>query len=113
MLKFILSFLLITNICLAQDVKYVEKDQVVPYTGYLFTPKKELEVRLKYIEFQTLEQKLALQQDIMNIMEARLKNHTDYISSLEKSRNNSSWKETGYFLLGALLTGYIAANVSR
>lgn len=115
MRKIILSAIFLTNIATAQcpPVKQIEKGQISECSGYIFSPEKELEVRLKYEQFQTLEQKLLTQKEISDILEQRLKNDKDYIALLEANRDRQFWRETGYFILGAVLTGFIATNVGR
>ncbi len=114
-MKILLAILLLFNIAYADcpPVKRVEKGQVAECTGYIFSPEKELEVRIRYDQFPILEQKLKAQEDISGILEQRLKNHQEYITSLEASRDRQFWRETGYFILGAVLTGFIATNVGR
>ena len=112
-MKFILSLLLISSISFAGEVKYLEQGDPAPYNGYLFTITKELEVRLLNEKLPVLEKKIQLQEDIAQIMEARIKNDKEYISSLEKKQDFQSLKELGYFVLGAVLTGFIAANVGH
>lgn len=113
MIKILFSILLISSISFAEDVKYLQKNEVAPFTGYLFSPQKELEIRLLNEKLPILEKKIELQEDINEILEQRIANNMKYISSLEKDQGRGTLRETGYFLFGALLTGFIAANVGR
>jgi hypothetical protein len=112
-MKSILALFLICSIASAEDVKYLKKDEIAPFTGYLFSPPKELELRLINEKFPILEKQLELQKDINSLLEERLQNDKSYIKSLEGTRDRGLLRETGYFILGALLTGFIASNVGR
>jgi len=114
-MKALLVILLSFNIAYADcpPVKRIEKGQISECTGYIFSPEKELEVRIRYEQYDTMEKKIQNQQEISNILEQRLKNDREYIASLETNRDRQFWRETGYFILGAVLTGFIATNVGR
>lgn len=81
-------------------------------TGYLFTPEKELEVRLKVSTYDQMEQLVKKQEELNNILTKRVDNLQDLnlkYSDRESSRN--FYEKFIYFGLGALVTGFIAANV--
>ena len=101
----------------SKDVEYLVEGSKAPCTGYLFSPKKEYEVRFKVKTYDHIVKIMKEQDELYNTMELRLQNahkHNIYLSKeLEKQKKNDFWMKTFYFSLGAVLTGVIASNVSR
>ena len=123
MRSIVLSLSLISHIAAAQ-VKYVEKGEPAPYTGYLFTPEKELEVRqaneaLKYFKLadETNTRIIKLKDDELVLVRQQAdiwKNQSDALSKeLQEQKNSGFWKQTLYFGLGALLTTALAFGVNK
>lgn len=119
MIKLIITFIfLITNISYAscnKDVTYLKKDSKAPCTGYLFSEEKEAEVRIKIQSYDYLEKFSNKQTELIN-------NYDNQIDVLEQKNNllldrindkesKNFWENTAYFILGAVITGYIAGQV--
>ncbi len=115
MIKFILSILLIANTSMAQ-VTYLKKDVPAPYTGYLFTEDKELQVRIKISQYDTLEQLTKKQDELIVILNDRVENQLKQngllMDELRDRKNVELWQSLGFFVLGAVVTGFIAGQVS-
>lgn len=116
-LSFIISFLISINsyaIC-DKNVYHLVKDQKAPCEGYLFSPEKEQEVRIKIKTYDYLLKYNDKQKEIIDVMNERIVNLQKYNSEIDKELQNRQkfkfWEVTLYFSLGALLTGAIAANV--
>lgn len=98
-------------------VQYVHEFELAPCSGYLFSPEKELEVRLKVDQFNLLEEYSATQADVNEALNKRLQEAHKYNEHLEKrlhqeKRNNEIYNFL-YFTLGVLVTGLVAGNVGR
>ncbi|PCI45898.1 MAG: hypothetical protein COB41_00480 [Proteobacteria bacterium] len=100
-----------------KPVSYLSKGSTVSCTGYLFSPEKELEVRLKVEKYNFLEEYSKTQQDINEILSKRLTDSQEYNQYLSKrlkeERGSKFWRTTLYFGLGVLVTGLIASNVGK
>lgn len=96
-------------------VQFVEAGKPAPCSGFLFSPEKEQEVRIKLQVSSTLESLVKKQQESIDNLDARianLQNYNNYLSTeLEKQDKFNFWKTTLYFSLGVLVTGAIATNV--
>lgn len=121
-MKIIISIFLIFSISFhafaeecTKPVTVIKKGQAAPCDGFLFSPKKEQEVRIKVQSTEILEQLSSRQKDSINNLDARLKNMREYNLELNKQLDDrdrwSFWKKTLYFGLGVAVTGAIAANV--
>lgn len=98
-----------------QDVQYLLEGQTAPCTGYLFSPKKEYEVRFNNETHQYLKDFVKKQDEINTILSKRLENAQNYNEYLGKrlrsEKRDTFWEKSLYFTLGAVLTGVIAVNV--
>lgn len=106
------------------QVKYIEKGEQAPYSGFLFTPEKEAEVRqntesLKYYKlvdesnkrlFELQAKELQYTQEQANLWRSQ---SGELSRQLEDQRNSSFWKQTLYFGLGALVTTALAFGVNQ
>jgi hypothetical protein len=105
-LSTILIGILLTQSVLAAEVKYLEKGQTAPFTGYLIEPELEKEFRLmdKKLEFSTqlntsyegLVKSYAANEAILN---KRVEICQVQNEKLSKPSSNLGWM--GTFLLGA------------
>lgn len=106
------------------QVKYVEKGEPAPFTGYLFTPEKEGEVRqdvesLKYYKLldESNQRIIALKDKELAAVNANYaiwqKQSEQLSKELEDAKSNSFWRQTLYFGLGALLTTGLAFAVNK
>lgn len=123
MIKYVLFAALSSTPALAQ-VKYLEKGEPAPYTGFLFTPEKEQEVRqaneaLKYFKLvdETNQRIIKLKDDELALIKdqgAIWRNQADALSKqLQEEKNSSFWRNTLYFGLGAVLTTALAFGVNQ
>jgi hypothetical protein len=98
-----------------KPVTYLLEKQLTPCTGYLFSPEKEYELRVKEQQFDTLKELTVKQGEVLDIMDKRLtnmQNYNSYLSDeLQKKDKYGFWENLLYFGLGAVLTGAIAVNV--
>lgn len=123
-MKYLILFILSTQLAFAQDVSYLEKGSPAPYTGYLFSPQKEREIRLttetlKYCD-KSKEMALSILQDYETkdkITADRMNLRDQQIDSLSKrlvdAKDDSFLSKAGFFILGALVTGGIAYGLTR
>lgn len=123
-MRYILVLILSLQAAFAQDVAYLPKGTPTPYEGYLFSPLKEREVRLtgetlKYCD-KSKELMISLLQDIESkdkILNDRLNLRDVQIDNLSKrlieAKDDSFLSKTGFFILGAIITGGIAFGVSK
>ena len=122
-----LAIILSISICFpayAADVKYVKEGEPVPYTGYLFTPEKEKELRLLDDKLSLSEQKINLLKSTNELQTQLIDNGNKRIEIYQKqvdylgekvvsTEDKSFWKSTLYFTLGAVLTGAVAYGLSQ
>ena len=98
-----------------KDVTYLEEGKAAPCSGYLFSPKKEQEVRYKTETFNYVQDFANKQGEIIDIMDERITNlqeHNKLLSEeLNKRDKYSFWQSAFYFGLGVVITGAIAKNV--
>ena len=96
-------------------VTYLLEKQMAPCTGYLFSPAKEYEIRVKEQQHDILKDLTVKQGEVLEIMDQRIQNmqkYNAYLSSeLEKKEKYGFVKSFLYFGLGVLVTGAIATNV--
>ena len=115
--------LLITWTASAQ-VKFTEKGQPAEFTGYLFTPEKELEVRQKLLDLdyqkvindsKTRELDLHIKQVIeLNHQIDLYQTSTNKLIERTMSDNrNTFWGGFAYFLVGAGVTTLITYGVRK
>jgi len=101
-MKYIIGlFLMLFTQASAANVTYLEQGAKAPYSGYLFTPEKEKEVRVKIQLYDT-------QEDLLNILQKRLDNQLDQnvvlSDRLEKRETTEFYKNLIYFALGVYVT---------
>jgi len=102
---------LLSNVAFAtcdKPVTYLGQGSTSPCSGFLFSPEKELEVRI-------LVETLKKDQEIKTILEKRLEitqlRLEDVNNQLYKREQTSQLEKSLYFVFGALITGFIANNV--
>lgn len=109
--------------CLA-DVAYVERGNPAPFTGFLFSPDQEKQLRLtdQKLEFCTektnlLKESLETQNEVIKFSNQRVELYKTQSDNLAKQvteiKDDSFWKNSLYFLVGATLTGLVAYGYSR
>lgn len=116
-MKTMLKIFLISSISLNSfaQVTYLEKNKPAPYTGYLFTPEKTIEVKNDLIDLETQKKlnknyrkkidlqikKIKLREEQIDYYKARNHQlHTD-IDSIKRVNN---YERAGWFVLGILAT---------
>jgi hypothetical protein len=117
-MKFILFFLCI-NMALADQVKVLKKGDPAPFDGVLFTKELEKEIRnnlsIADDRIKLLNNINDLSNKEIEVISKRLELYQK--KSLELSELNSKMEDTtfiknaGYFLAGAIITGFIGYGV--
>jgi len=69
----------------SQEVVYLEKGQVTPFTGYLFTPAKEQQLRLLSIEYKLLSEELIIKDKLISKLKLELE-YSDLIVGKERDK---------------------------
>ncbi len=96
-----------------QSVSYLKEGDFVPCNGYLFTPEKELDVRIKLVQLDKLQELSKKQDEMIGILSQRIDNQIQQNILIEKELNDRKqqdyWKYLLSFGLGALLTGGLAS----
>lgn len=123
-LKKLLIFLLIisSNIALADDALYLNKDDKAPFSGYLMPKEKVLDLRNAVLERDTLRLQndslnvsLKLQDDIIAKKDQQLTLYGDQMDKMAKTAYSneslSTWGKIGYIALGIGLTGLAISGV--
>lgn len=84
-------------------------------TGYLFTPEKEYEVRTESYQFSKLKELTATQDELITVLNQRLDNQlkysTDLSNELQSRKDKEFWRNSLFFLLGAVVTGAVSVAV--
>jgi hypothetical protein len=96
-----------------KPVTYLTEGQTTQCSGYLFTPDKELEVRTKLVEYDYISQINKKQNELIVILNERNLNLAKQVSIVEDTSKFNIYVNIGFFILGSLVTGYIASNVNR
>lgn len=108
--------ILLSNICYADDVIFLEKNKPVPYDGYLFTPEKTKDTRIKLLErntFEGLNESLTktntFLQENSSLKDQQIKivmDRNDQLSkSLMEAKSTSNLERILYFALGIIVAG--------
>lgn len=127
MIKLLMIGILLGNVCYADDVTYLDKNQPAPYEGYLFTTDKAKDTRIKLIErstFEGINQSLVktntLLQTNSDLKDQQIKivmdRNDDLSKSLKDAESTSNWERIIYFGLGVLATSaafYGAKKISQ
>lgn len=120
-MKLLISFFLLANIALADEVKVVKKGDTVPYDGVLFTKDKEREIRtdleISEKKILTLKRLNDLNEKEIEILNKRVELYqkkTKEIVNLQLQEDKySNAKNALYFISGALITGLIGYGVIK
>jgi hypothetical protein len=117
-MKFILFFLCV-NIALADQVKVIKKGDPAPFDGVLFTKELEKEIRnnlsIADDRIKLLNKINDLNNKEIEILSNRLelyqKKSLELSDINSKIENTTFIKNAGYFLAGAVITGFIGYGV--
>lgn len=120
MIKLFCTILLITPLSWAEcskPVTYLKETQPATCSGYLFTEEKELEVRTKVLQYDTLDKLVKKQDELIDNLTQRVdltsKQNIVLYNEIQ-SRSDREWYiNIAFFLGGSLITAYIASNVNR
>lgn len=119
-MKLLLVLILISTQAFAictKPVTLLDEGAKTECKGYLFTPEKELEVRIKIANFSNMEELVKKTEELNVITEARLNNQLDLnqklITEVNSQNNRTFLQNAVFFTLGALVTGYLATNVGK
>ena len=121
LLSILVSFMISYSQANAQDVKVVKKGETVPFDGVLFTKELEksirMDIQLSEKKVDTLSKLNDLNEKEIDILTKRLQLHQQKTIEMAdrevESENRSFWKNTIYFISGAIITGLISYGVNR
>ena len=116
MIKYLFTLLfLIPSLAFAeckQPVSILLEGDKAPCSGYLFTPEKELEVRTKVSNYNTMENLVKKQDEIIDVLNQRVTNQyqqNQILNDQLQLREKESFTQKAiFFVLGAVVTGLIA-----
>lgn len=118
-LCYLLIFLYSFNIYCDDTVVYLEEGKPAPYTGYLFNPTKEKELRLLDVNLtyyksfsESLQNINKAQEDNLKQMDYRLTLRDKRIEELT-DRQDGIWGKIGFFILGSVITGLVSYGVYK
>lgn len=120
-MKLLLSLLLASSLSFAtvcpQPVKYLTEGSAAPCAGYLFSPEKEQEVRIKIDQFEPMEKLIKNQDELISVLNQRVQlahaQNLELEGFLQKRSDFNVYMNVAFFLAGAFLTGLIASNVGK
>jgi len=115
-ISLILSILLYSQFTFADCLKpitYLETGATTQCSGFLFTKEAELENREKLVQYDYLVKINKKQDELVNILNDRTINLMKQVSLAEENGKFNTYVNIGFFVLGSLITGYIASNVNR
>lgn len=115
-MKILLIFILTINISFGQESKFLKKDSLVPFDGYLVTPQRVEELRKGILERdkykllnESLEKSLSLEKTNNELQEKKvtlLTEQNDRLGqTLGETRNSSDFNKILWFSLGIIATG--------
>ena len=120
----LLTYVVYIQQSIAQDVVFIEKDAQAPYAGFLFTPEKEKETRLKLVDLNfymdldsSKTRQIELYKQEGDLLRAQVDLHRDNSvrlnNELMSANNDGFWKGFWMFALGAGVTTAITYAVRR
>ena len=96
-----------------KPVTYLETGATTQCSGFFFTKEAELDNREKLVQYDYLVKINKKQDELVNILNDRTVNLMKQVSLAEDSGKFNVYTHIGFFVLGSLITGYIASNVNR
>lgn len=102
-MKILLIFLLSINLVFAQNAVVLNKGDSAPFKGALVKPER-LNSLVKAEKKNIVLQDLRLTQD--ELIEYHKDTARKYRTRLAEEKFNSFWTNTGYFVLGVIITGF-------
>ena len=111
----LLMITLVTLTANSQDIVALEKGEVAPFSGALVPPEKLNEMRKVDEELVITRKQITSFKELNAVNEEKIDFYrvtaSDYRDELRSERTKNVFKNAGYFLLGALLTG-VATKVA-
>lgn len=96
----------------SKPVTYLQEGTPAICSGYLFTPEKELDVRLKITNYEKLELIIKKQDELVDVLNKRIEvqlQQNKELNELIATRENETFLHKALFFgLGAVLTGLIS-----
>lgn len=122
--SFLITILISSNICFADDAKYISAGQNAPYDGFLFTVPKTQELRKTVIEHKTyklinesLEKSVTEQSNIITLERDKnkmlLEQNDKLAVELKDARDTSDRTKLLWFALGVIGTGLVTYGISK
>lgn len=118
-ISILIAFCLSFNAFAVDDnsVVYLPKNNPAPFSGYLITPAKADKVHDINVELKSQQKINGLLQEEQDLYVKRLQNSQAESDRLAKQlvdeRDKSFFNKAGYFVLGAVLTGFISYGLVR
>lgn len=119
----LITIMLLISYSVTAQVKYIEKDTPAPYTGYLFSPDKELEAKNAMLDVEYYKALDASNKRLSGLYESEIKDINDELGNyktanqeLFKRNMEQSSKFVGpflYFLIGAGVATAITYGVRK
>lgn len=116
MKKLLILILLISNITLAEDSVQLGKGQLAPFDGFLLPKEKVIELKNQDLDNQFLKKTNQNLELINQDYEKRLTlyiNQNDKLAKRLTESDTNILEKSGYFLLGAVITGVIGYGVYK
>ncbi len=117
MTKLIAFFLMFSMVASADQVKYIQKGQEAPYTGYIFDLEAEQKNQFRLLERDNFEKQISLYKENEKIYEANSdmwqKVATENTERLVKLERNTFWQNALFFTLGVVATSALAIGLSK
>jgi len=118
-MKLLLIFLLSFS-CYAQEIVAIKKGQIAPIDGFIITraAHNKIKAKMETLEYENIKlHDLAIAQDeaIVHLKrhKATLLEHNTSLRTELKRKPTGFWQKTGYFVLGAVLTGVVSYGAVR
>lgn len=100
-----------------KPVTHLSVNELTPCEGYLFSPEKELEVRLKVGSYDQLSLINSKQRELIDTIQQRINIQIEQnlllVNQLQEREKNDFWKQTGFFLSGVLITTIISYGLIK
>lgn len=99
-----------------KSVTFIKIGNPAPCSGYLFSPEMEEKMRILDQKSKILELSLSKQEELTKVQDERIillqdRNLTLY-NQLEDRKETEWWKVAGAFVLGSIITGFIASQAA-
>lgn len=114
---FLILISLLSSISYAGDVVPLNSGDKAPFTGYLISQETANSIRINKIDLDSTKKILSLTQDENKLLELRITNANGEVDRLSKQlvteRSGDILSKVGFFVLGAVITGFVAYGTTR